>query len=68
MARTPYNEIPYIKPGVNGSFLLWLTLLGIPALLVFLVYSKHPAPPAIQTVEDAGTQYEQPSYIDPNGR
>jgi hypothetical protein len=40
MPRTPYNEHHYLRPGVNGEFLLWLVLLGVPALMLFLVYTK----------------------------
>lgn len=29
-----------VKPGFNGQFIIWLILIGVPALLLFLVYSK----------------------------
>lgn len=52
-----YQIDPLIKPEANLSVWVWLTLLGIPALLLMLVYSKveerqhhqemHQAPAAI---------------------
>lgn len=35
-----YQIDPLIKPGANLSVWVWLGLLGIPALLLMLVYSK----------------------------
>lgn len=46
MAETPsksmfhYQIDPLIKPGANLSVWVWLALLGIPALLLMLVYAK----------------------------
>jgi hypothetical protein len=30
----------WLRPGVNLQFLVWAVLLGVPAFLLFLVYSK----------------------------
>jgi hypothetical protein len=35
-----YQIDPLIKPEANLSVWVWLTLLGIPALLLMLIYSK----------------------------
>lgn len=35
-----YEIDPLIKPGANLSVWVWLMLLGIPALLLMLIYSK----------------------------
>lgn len=34
-----YRPERYIRPSVNLSVWLWLFLLGLPALLLFLIYS-----------------------------
>lgn len=30
-----------VRPGVEASFFAWVLLLGLPALLLFLIYSKQ---------------------------
>jgi hypothetical protein len=35
-----YQPDTYIKPGPNLQFILWLVLLGLPALLLFMIFSK----------------------------
>ncbi|MCE3234346.1 MAG: hypothetical protein K0Q50_526 [Vampirovibrio sp.] len=34
-----YQPEVYIRPGANLSVFVWLTLLGLPAFLLFLIYS-----------------------------
>lgn len=59
-----YDETVYIKPGVNGQFLVWLLLLGLPALMLFLVYTKTgevgttPAPANVE--HEQGMNIESP--------
>lgn len=36
----PYQIDPLIKPGANLSVWVWLLLLGVPALLLMLIYAK----------------------------
>lgn len=63
MAESPskslfhYQIDPLIKPKANLSVWVWLTVLGIPALLLMLIYAKmedrqhqqeiHSGPPAV---------------------
>jgi hypothetical protein len=35
-----YEIDPLIKPGANLSVWVWLILLGLPALLLMLIYAK----------------------------
>jgi hypothetical protein len=35
-----YQPDTYIKPGPNLQFILWLVLLGLPALLLFMIFFK----------------------------
>lgn len=48
----PYTYQPeaYLRTGVNLSVFTWVAVLGLPALLLFLIYSKiderMPAPTA----------------------
>jgi hypothetical protein len=46
----PYDPSPLIKPGVNPVILGWMLLLGIPLLLLFLIFEKQQV---IQTREAA---------------
>lgn len=39
LGSAEYSE-KLIHPGANVSFFAWLALLGIPAMLLFLIYSK----------------------------
>lgn len=55
-----YEIDPLIKPGANLSVWVWLVLLGLPALLLMLIYAKtdeHQAPvsnlPAITQQHEA---------------
>ena len=36
---TSYQPELYIRPGANLSVYVWLVLLGLPAFLLFLIYS-----------------------------
>lgn len=36
-----YNSDPIVRPGANLIFFSWLLLFGLPALLLFLIFSKH---------------------------
>lgn len=57
-----YDENVYIKPGVNGEFLVWLALLGIPALLLFLVFTRqHEGVPAAAPHQPAAMTQPAPS-------
>ena len=35
-----YNPANYVRSGVNLSVFTWLFVLGLPALLLFLIYAK----------------------------
>jgi len=54
-----YRPETYMRTGVNVSVFGWLALLGIPALLLFLIYSKvdermnQPAPASAVQVAPA---------------
>ena len=39
-SSTPYQPEAYLRTGVNLSALTWLVLLGVPVLLLFLIYTK----------------------------
>lgn len=41
MAHKPYDPQQYLKPGAELQIFVWLALLGIPALLLFLIYSAQ---------------------------
>ncbi len=59
-----YDENVYIKPGVNGEFLVWLMLLGLPALLLFLVYTRQQEPlPAVPSHSPAAMTQPAPSEL-----
>ena len=36
-----YQPEAYTKPVANIQFFLWLTLLGLPALLLFMIFFKQ---------------------------
>jgi hypothetical protein len=38
--KAPEPSEAYIMPGINHSLLVWLVLLGMPALLLFLIFEK----------------------------
>ena len=38
--EVPYNE-SLVRPPANLNFLVWLLLLGLPALLLFLIAGKQ---------------------------
>lgn len=40
-SRPVYDCDPIVRPGANLLFFSWLLLLGLPALLLFLVFSKN---------------------------
>lgn len=42
LSPAEYNE-RLIRPGANISFFAWFALLGIPFLLLFLIYSETEA-------------------------
>jgi hypothetical protein len=49
-----YQPERYIRPTANLSVFVWLALLGLPALILFLIYSKvqeRPAPPPAMHME-----------------
>jgi hypothetical protein len=55
-----YQPEVYLRPGANLSVFVWLALLGLPAVLLFLVYSKAAekhetpiAPPAMHLQQPA---------------
>ncbi len=57
-SSTPYQPEAYLRTSVNLSALTWLVLLGVPLLLLFLIYAKidDRKPPAGTT---EATQLEQ---------
>lgn len=37
--QSPKEDL--VRPGANVNFFLWLTVLGVPAFLLFLILAKH---------------------------
>jgi hypothetical protein len=54
-----YQPEVYLRTGVNLSLFTWLALLGLPALLLFLIYSKMDERMTQPTAAPAAVQMEQ---------
>ena len=40
MPQSTYDPEPYLRTGVNLTAFTWLFVLGLPALILFLIYAK----------------------------
>ena len=53
--RTHYRNPEYVMSPINVGFIGWLLLLGLPALMLFLIYEKEqarqwdPSAPVVKT-------------------
>jgi hypothetical protein len=59
---TAYQPDVYIRPGANTSVWAWLALLGIPALILFLVYSKAAEKPSAVPIAPPTVEMQQPAH------
>lgn len=60
-----YQIDPLIKPGANLSVWVWLGLLGIPALLLMLVYAKMEDRQTVPATRPAATAEPHPTVQKP---
>jgi hypothetical protein len=57
-----YRPEVYLRPGANLSVWVWLALLGIPALILFLVYFKAAEKPSANPIEPPAMEMQQPAH------
>lgn len=55
-----YQPEVYLRPGANLSVFVWLALLGLPTLLLFLIYSKAAEQPTTPMLPPGIHQMRQP--------
>ena len=66
MPQSTYDPEPYLRTGVNLTAFTWLFILGIPALILFLIYAKlddrahQPIPQASHIAQQADRMPRHP--------